>query len=93
MDLKGFGDSEKPQWQSQYNVKVLLGEIRDLVQALGEEKCFLIGHDLGATLGWYLVAQYPDVFTKFVSIACPHPNVHWNNLSKEDDKYGQELNL
>jgi pimeloyl-ACP methyl ester carboxylesterase len=80
LDLKGFGDSDKPMWRRSYRVDTLLGELKEFISALGVTSCTVIGHDLGAMLGWYLIHQYPEVVKKFVTIACPHPNVYWNEL-------------
>lgn len=80
LDLKGFGDSDKPMWRRNYRVDKLLEELKEFVSALGVSSCTVIGHDLGAMLGWYLIHQYPDMVTKFVTVACPHPNVYWNEL-------------
>ncbi|PSN36565.1 hypothetical protein C0J52_09140 [Blattella germanica] len=80
LDLKGFGDSDKPVWRRSYRVDTLLCELKEFVIALGVTNCTVIGHDLGAMLGWYLIHQYPDLIKKFVAISCPHPNVYWSDL-------------
>ena len=82
LDLKGFGDSDKPMWRSNYRVDKLLCELRELISALGATSCTIIGHDLGALLGWYLTHQCPDMVKKFVAISCPHPNVYWDDLPR-----------
>ncbi len=41
VDLRGFGDSEKPVGVSQYKIKYLLNDIKNLVEALG--RCHLFG--------------------------------------------------
>lgn len=53
----------------------------------------MIGHDLGALIGWYLVHQYPHVVTKFFSVSCPHPNVYWQNLTSTGKYPYQWLNF
>jgi epoxide hydrolase 4 len=40
----------------------------------------LVGHDLGALIGWFLMYSHPDLVSKFVSISCPHPNIYWDEL-------------
>ncbi|XP_063225642.1 epoxide hydrolase 4-like [Bacillus rossius redtenbacheri] len=80
LDLKGFGDSDKPAWRSSYRVDTLLEELKDFIGALGVNRCTVIGHDLGGLLGWYLVHRYPELVEKFVAISSPHPNVYWGSL-------------
>ncbi|KAK7870155.1 hypothetical protein R5R35_012718 [Gryllus longicercus] len=82
LDLKGFGDSDKPSWRRSYRIEVLLQELSAVIHALGYSTCVLVGHDLGALLGWYFVHQFPELVEKFVSISCPHPNIYWNELPK-----------
>lgn len=83
VDLKGFGDSDKPSARKSYRVENLVNELAVFLSMLGVDdsnKCHVIGHDLGALLGWYLVHLWPNCVSKFVAISCPHPNVHWEYL-------------
>lgn len=82
LDLKGFGDSDKPLSARSYQISTVVTELRSLITSLGVRSCVIVGHDLGALLGWFLVHCYPDVVTKFVAISCPHPNVYWSCLPK-----------
>ncbi|CAK9819106.1 Epoxide hydrolase 4 [Anthophora plagiata] len=78
IDLKGFGDSDKPSTTRSYTIHVLIEELRQFILTFGVEKCSIIGHDLGGLLGWYMVALHGDMIYKFVAISCPHPNFYWN---------------
>ncbi|RZF34868.1 hypothetical protein LSTR_LSTR012865 [Laodelphax striatellus] len=80
LDLKGFGDSDKPESRKCYRLDLLLSELKELIGALGVESCTIIGHDLGALIGWFFVHMHPEMVDKFVSISCPHPNLYWNYL-------------
>lgn len=80
LDLKGFGDSDKPSSRRSYRVGVLLSELRELIHSLGVTSCIVVGHDLGALIGWYLVHLCPQIVDKFVAISCPHPNFYWSHL-------------
>lgn len=81
LDLKGFGDSDKPIWRTSYKIDTILDEIKQFIHALGDTSCIVIGHDLGALIGWYLVHQSPNIVSKFFAVSCPHPNVYWKSLS------------
>ena len=66
LDLKGFGDSDKPFLTRQYREEVLVEELRQFVDVLqvrmvertnpgvqeSERKIILIGHGLGGHLAW-----------------------------------------
>ncbi|CAG9826289.1 unnamed protein product [Diabrotica balteata] len=93
LDLKGFGDSDKPAWRSSYRIKIILEEIKDFIHALGVSECDVIGHDLGGLVGWYLVHQHPGLVKKFIAVSCPHPNVYWKNLISASKVAYQWLNF
>uniref|UniRef100_A0A1B6CNS7 AB hydrolase-1 domain-containing protein n=1 Tax=Clastoptera arizonana TaxID=38151 RepID=A0A1B6CNS7_9HEMI len=80
LDLKGFGDSDKPSSRWSYRLEKILNELHDLIVAIGGQRCTVIAHDLGALLGWYLVHMYPQMIEKFVTLSCPHPNLYWTHL-------------
>ncbi|XP_032673495.1 epoxide hydrolase 4-like [Odontomachus brunneus] len=81
LDLKGFGDSDKPFNRRFYKVEIILDELKEFILALGVKTCSIIGHDLGGLLGWYMVALHGDLVYKFVAISSPHPNLYWNRVS------------
>lgn len=83
LDLKGFGDSDKPMWSRSYKITTILDELRQFILTLGVKNCTIIGHDLGALLGWYMVHKYPDHVDKFVAVSCPHPNVYFKSISSQ----------
>lgn len=78
IDLKGFGDSDKPSTRRSYKLEILIEELKQFILSFGVKQCSIIGHDLGGLLGWYLVALYEDMIHKFIAISCPHPNFYWN---------------
>ncbi|XP_017785721.1 PREDICTED: epoxide hydrolase 4-like [Nicrophorus vespilloides] len=81
LDLKGFGDSDKPIWRRSYRIDIILEELKQFILTLGVSRCIVIGHDLGGLLGWYLVNQEPELVDKFIAVGCPHPNIYWKNIS------------
>ncbi|XP_043281644.1 epoxide hydrolase 4-like [Venturia canescens] len=83
LDLKGFGDSDKPSNRRSYKIEILIDELRQFVLALGVKNCSIIGHDLGGLLGWYMLALHGELVHKFVAISSPHPNHYWHGSSKD----------
>ena len=80
VDLKGFGDSDKPETRNSYSVKKLVDELQDFVLSLGSDNCSIIGHDIGALLGWFMLHLHPGFVQKFVALATPHPNLYWDSI-------------
>ncbi|KAM3967950.1 epoxide hydrolase 1 [Aphomia sociella] len=60
VDMRGYGDSERPENVSSYNIDILVEDVRDLVRQLGREKCILVSHDWGGVIA----AQFRDVYPK-----------------------------
>ena len=90
LDLKGFGDSDKPSRRRSYTIEILVDELKQFILALGVKSCSLIGHDIGGLLGWYMAALHGDMVYKFVAIASPHPNIYWHEMSGET-AFGDKL--
>ncbi|KDP23458.1 hypothetical protein JCGZ_23291 [Jatropha curcas] len=78
-DLRGYGDTEAPALSSSYTCHHIVGDLIALIDHLGAEKVFLVGHDWGAIIGWYLCLFRPDKVKAFVCLSVPfkprHPNI------------------
>ncbi|NXF28252.1 EPHX4 hydrolase, partial [Rhodinocichla rosea] len=78
-DLRGYGDSEKPPGRDSYRLELLLGDIRDLIEALGtpagSPRCVLVGHDWGGVLAWEVASGHPRLVEKLVVMDAPHRGV------------------
>uniref|UniRef100_A0A182R8C5 AB hydrolase-1 domain-containing protein n=1 Tax=Anopheles funestus TaxID=62324 RepID=A0A182R8C5_ANOFN len=82
LDLKGFNDSDKPHWRFEYTPKKVCEDLRKFLIAISAKSVSIIGHDLGATIGWLFAHTNPEMVDKFVSVSTPHPNLLWTNLPK-----------
>jgi pimeloyl-ACP methyl ester carboxylesterase len=74
IDMRGYGDSEKPKKISDYDLPILEKDIVEVVRALGKEKCVLVGHDWGGAVSWNVAANNPQVVDKLVILNAPHPH-------------------
>ena len=71
-DMRGYGKSDKPAAVEDYDVVDLSGDIVGLLDALGEEKAILIGHDWGAVVAWNSVLLHPDRFSAMLAMSVPN---------------------
>ena len=62
-DMRGYGGTDKPEAREAHTILHLVGDMVDLVRALGEERCVVVGHDFGASVAWHCALMRPDVFT------------------------------
>jgi pimeloyl-ACP methyl ester carboxylesterase len=69
---RGYAPTEVPA-DAAYDSDTLGRDLCALVEALGEERAILVGHDWGATAGYSAAALTPERFSLLVTIAVPHP--------------------
>jgi epoxide hydrolase 4 len=74
-DQRGYNLSEKPQSRSAYHLDALMGDVVGLIEAAGREQVYLVGHDWGGVVGWWLANKQPERLTKMVIINAPHHRV------------------
>lgn len=70
-DMRGYGQTVSPERTEDYGVLSLVGDMVDLVRALGEETCVVVGHDFGAPVAWHCALTRPDVFRAVVGLSVP----------------------
>lgn len=59
-DLRGFGESDKPEGVDAYALPVLMDDIRGWLDAFGVDRARLVVHDWGAVMGWLFAAAEPE---------------------------------
>jgi pimeloyl-ACP methyl ester carboxylesterase len=95
-DVRGYGGSDKPHPVEAYDMATLMADVVGLVDALGEDKAILIGHDWGAPICWNTAALRPDRVAAVAGLSVPYRrrgNVStidiWRQLYK--DKFFYQL--
>jgi pimeloyl-ACP methyl ester carboxylesterase len=75
-DLRGFGDSDKPEGVSEYALSRSIGDMLALLDALDVERAHVVGHDWGAGLAWTLAAFAPARVDRLAVLSVGHPNAY-----------------
>ncbi|NXF72350.1 EPHX3 hydrolase, partial [Sclerurus mexicanus] len=79
LDLRGCGASEKPPGRDSYRLELLLGDVCQVIEALGTPpgapRCVLVGHDWGGVLAWEVAASHPHLVEKLVIMDAPRRGV------------------
>ena len=70
-DMRGYGSTEKPEDVAAFSILHLVGDMVDLVRALGETSCVVVGHDWGAPVAWHCALTRPDLFTAVAGLSVP----------------------
>ena len=85
MDLRGFGESDKPDDVGAYAMTSSFGDVTAVIETLfegapngasGGGRVALVSHDWGGALGWVYTALAPDNVERLVVMNAPHPNTY-----------------
>ncbi|EFJ13514.1 hypothetical protein SELMODRAFT_181715 [Selaginella moellendorffii] len=71
-DLRGFGQTDAPHGMEKYTSLHIVGDLVGLLDALGEEKVFVAGHDWGAIIAWDVCLFRPDRVKALVALSVPY---------------------
>ncbi|MCJ7703481.1 MAG: alpha/beta hydrolase [Anaerolineales bacterium] len=81
-DQRGYNLSDKPKYVSAYHIDILVRDITGLMDTLGHERAFIVGHDWGAAVAWQLATYYSGRVEKLGILNVPHPVVMVQTLRK-----------
>jgi pimeloyl-ACP methyl ester carboxylesterase len=70
-DMRGYGQTERPDAIDQYTLLHLTGDIVGLLDALNAEKAAIAGHDWGAPVAWHCALLRPDRFRAVIGLSVP----------------------
>jgi pimeloyl-ACP methyl ester carboxylesterase len=70
-DMRGYGQTDRPEAIDQYTLLHLVGDIVGLVDALGAEPAVIAGHDWGAPVAWTAAQLRPDRFRAVIGLSVP----------------------
>jgi pimeloyl-ACP methyl ester carboxylesterase len=70
-DLRGYGQSSRPEELEKYTILDDIGDIVGLVDALGAKQAVIAGHDIGAAIAWQAALLRPDIFRAVVALSPP----------------------
>jgi pimeloyl-ACP methyl ester carboxylesterase len=79
-DQRGYNLSDKPPGIASYSIDLLARDIVGILDAVADSKAFLVGHDWGAAVTWYLAARYSEKVSRAAMLSVPHPRIFIKNL-------------
>jgi epoxide hydrolase 4 len=79
-DQRGYNLSDKPAGVASYSIDLLARDVVGVLDNVAGSKAFVVGHDWGAAVSWYLAARYPDRIHRAAMLSVPHPRVFIKNL-------------
>ncbi|RZC94054.1 hypothetical protein C5167_016749 [Papaver somniferum] len=70
-DLRGYGDTDAPSSFTKYTTLHIVGDVVALIDSLGLDKVFVVGHNWGANIAWALCLYRPDRVKALVNMSIP----------------------
>jgi len=71
-DMRGYGQSDRPQEIDSYTLFHLVGDMVGLLDALRAEQAVIVGHDWGAPVAWWSALLRPDRFRGVIGLSVPY---------------------
>lgn len=82
-DLRGFGESDRPQDVADYGTDVLIADIFALAEALGIDRFALVGHDWGGAIAWAAALRGSPRISRLAIVNSPHPLIFQKSLIED----------
>jgi len=90
-DMRGYGGSAAPTDKREYTISHIRDDMLATVRHLGYNAAFLVGHDWGGFMAWWLGLQCPETFVAVAVLSVPfagHPKKPMLTVMRE--AYGHE---
>ncbi len=71
-DMRGYGDTDSPADPSEYRIDKLAADVVGVIDALGEQKATIIGHDWGAMVVWNTAILHPERINGVIGLSVPY---------------------
>jgi pimeloyl-ACP methyl ester carboxylesterase len=79
-DLRGYNRTDRPRELAAYALPVLVNDVLALIEALGESRASIVGHDWGGVIAWYAAMQSPGTVERLAILNAPHPAAYQREL-------------
>src|SRR5436190_3468239 len=71
-DMRGYGQTDKPDAIEQYTLLHLVGDVVGLLDALEAPTAVIAGHDWGAPVAWHTALLRPDRCRAVIGLSVPY---------------------
>jgi pimeloyl-ACP methyl ester carboxylesterase len=85
-DLRGFGQSDKPQEVAAYRLSSSAADVAAILDAAGIDRAHVVGHDWGAGLAWVFAGLMPERVERLVTLSVGHPNTQREQTVEQREK-------
>lgn len=86
IDQRGYNLSDKPEGVSNYEMRLLAGDVIAVIKHLGKEKAIIVGHDWGGAVAWTLAMNAPQFVDRLIILNLPHPRALGRELAHNPEQ-------
>ncbi len=90
-DQRGYNLSDKPRDLAAYRLDEMAADALGLIDAAGRERAFVVGHDWGAMVAWWLALVAPERVARLAILNVPHPAVFRRRLLSDPEQQKRSL--
>jgi pimeloyl-ACP methyl ester carboxylesterase len=91
-DQRGYGRTDTPDDVARYTLLHLVGDVIGLIDACGEERAIVVGHDWGAPVAWHAALLRPDRVAGVAGLSVPYtPRGPVSPMSRWREAYGDRF--
>ena len=86
IDQRGYNLSDKPEGVSNYEMRLLVGDVIAVIKHLGKDKAIIVGHDWGGAVAWGLAMNAPQFVERLIILNPPHPRALGRELAHNPEQ-------
>jgi len=90
-DQRGYNVSNKPKGIGAYNLGLLAQDVVGLLDAQECDKAFVVGHDWGGLVAWWLGMKHADRLQRMAILNVPHPLVGFQTARRSPQQLLRSL--
>ena len=83
-DLRGFGETDRPQDVTEYATDKLIADIFALADGLDIDRFALVGHDWGGAIAWAAALRGNPRISRLAIVNSPHPLIFQKSLIQDE---------
>lgn len=83
-DLRGFGDSDRPQDVADYATDTLVADIFAAADAFEIDRFALVGHDWGGAMAWAAALRGDPRIERLAIVNSPHPAIFQRSIIDDE---------
>jgi len=73
IDQRGYNLSDKPKGKENYDMSLLVEDVRAVLRHFHQDRAVIVGHDWGGRVAWGFALKYPEMTSRLIVCNLPHP--------------------